>query len=97
MRWVAENERATGLPVDSHVAKNRVALTVNELAAVVPVATALRPLKKFLVPAHLDGSAGAFRGAPGRCLLLARIDYAAIAAWLASKQAHKAGKAGNLP
>ena len=91
VRWVSENERAIGLPVGRHVAKRRAALTVHDLAAVVPRATALRPLEKFLVPAELDGSTGAFRGPPGRCLLSASTDYAAIAAWLASKQAGKAG------
>ena len=91
VRWVSENEAAIGVRVGTHVAKRRAALSVSDLAAVVPTATALRPLEKFLVHADLDGSAGAFRGAPGRCLLSARTDYEAIQAWLASKQAGKAG------
>ena len=91
VRWVSENELAIGVLVGSHVVKRRSELTATQLAAVVVTATALRPLEKFLVPGDLDGSAGAFRSAPGRCLLSARTDYAAIAAWLASKQAGPAG------
>ena len=91
VRWVSENEAAIGVPIGSHVAKRRAALSVSDLAAVVPTATALRPLEKFLVPADLDGSAGAFRGPPGRCMLSASTDYEAIAAWLASKHPGKAG------
>ena len=37
VRWVSENERAIGVPVGAHVARRRAALTVSDLAAVVPV------------------------------------------------------------
>jgi site-specific recombinase XerD len=91
VRWVRENARTVGVALGAHVAKPRAALTVHERAAVVPPATALRPLEKFLVPAALDGSAGAFRGPPGRCRLSATTDDEAIACWLASQQAGQAG------
>lgn len=91
VRWVSENAKAIGIPVGAHVVKHRSALTASELAGVVPSATALRPLEKFLVPEALDGSAGAFRGPPGRCLLSANTDYAAIVAWLDSKHSARIG------
>ena len=43
------------------------------------------PFEKFLLPAEVDGSDGRFRAPLHQCLLEAKNDYEAIAAWLATK------------
>ena len=43
------------------------------------------PFEKFLLPVELDGSEGRFRAPLHQCLLEAKNDYEAIAAWLATK------------
>ena len=62
-------------------------------------ATAVVPFEKFLLPVELDGSQGRFRAPLQQCLLEARNDYEAIAAWLATKHdpgiGRAAGKAGS--
>lgn len=85
VEWLHAHEAVLGLRVDAHAAQRRSALTLDSLTQVMPAATALRPFEKFLVPAELDGSAGQFRAPAEKCLLVARNDYAAISAWLASK------------
>ncbi len=45
----------------------------------------MTPFEKFLIPAELDGSEGRFRAPLRQCLLEAKNDYEAIAAWLATK------------
>jgi integrase len=83
--WLQANEEVLGLRVGPHVAQARAQLAPATLAAVVPAATAIVPYEKFVLPAALDGSAGRFRAAPGKCLLMARNDHEAIGAWLAAK------------
>ena len=52
-----------------------------ELNRVVAPATQIRPLEKFLVPAALNGTHGAYRAPPHLCLMRAKNDYeAALAA-----------------
>ncbi len=56
-----------------------------QLAKVVARVTAIGPFENFLLQAELDGSEGRFRAPLHQCLLEAKNDYEAIAAWLASK------------
>ncbi len=69
-----------------HVALARRSLYSHELDRVVASASAVRPLEKFVVPADLDGRAGAWRRPQAQCLLAAANDYEAVLAWLRSKQ-----------
>ena len=71
--------------IGSHVAVPRSQLQPAQLAKVVARATAIVPFEKFLLPAELDGSDGRFRAPLHQCLLEAKNDYEAIAAWLATK------------
>ncbi|MGJ7524006.1 phage integrase family protein [Variovorax sp. LT1P1] len=86
LEWLQTNEDVLGLRIGEHVAQPRRQLASNTLAAVMPAATAIRPYEKFVLPAALDGSAGRFRGAPEKCLLMAANDHEAIGAWLAAKR-----------
>ena len=83
--WMRLYESSTHLPIGSHVAALRAQLLPVQLNRVVAPATAIVPFEKFLLPAYLDGSEGRFRGPPHQCLLEAKNDYEAIAAWLATK------------
>ena len=94
VQWLQLHEGSIGVRIGQHVAAQRTALQPADLAAVVPVATALVPLEKFLVPPELSGHAGHYRAPREQCLLGADNDYAAIAAWLAAKRPGKA--AGEL-
>ncbi|MEO7127383.1 MAG: phage integrase family protein [Rhodoferax sp.] len=84
--WLRDHEDSIGLRIGSHVGRARQQLSPATLANVVPSATSLVPLEKFLVPAHLDGRAGRYRAPPEQCLLMASNDYEAIQAWLAAKR-----------
>ena len=86
LEWLQTHETELGLRVGVHAAQRRSDLTFDSLTEVMPAATALRPLEKFLVPGELDGSAGRFRAPPDKCLLVAADDYAAIGTWLTSKR-----------
>ena len=85
--WLQANEDSLGLRVGFHATVPRKALAPSALAAVVPAGTALLPFEKFVVPAALDGSAGAHRAPQSLCKLKAATDYEAIGAWLAAKRA----------
>ena len=85
VEWLREHEASVGLCVGAHVAQPRSKLYAHELNAVVAPATEIRPLEKFIVPADLDGSCGAYRRPQAQCLLKATNDYQAIFAWLRSK------------
>ncbi|TXG86936.1 MAG: int, tyrosine-based site-specific recombinase [Thermomicrobiales bacterium] len=83
--WLSAHQATIGLVIGEHVARPRSRLSQAELAAVVPAATAIRPLEKFIVPTALDGSHGRFRRPQEQCLLEAATDYEAILAWLRAK------------
>ncbi len=89
LEWLRAHEASIGVAVGPHVAKKRTALLPAELDLVVPPATALVPLEKFLTPSALNGSAGRFRAPRELCVLTAENDHQAIAAWLASKKGSK--------
>ena len=82
--WLRLHASSTRLPIGSHVSALRTQLQPVQLDRVVAPATALVPFEKFLL-FDLDGSEGRFRAPPHQCLLEARNDYEAIAAWLATK------------
>ena len=84
--WLGDHETSLGVAVGAHVTLKRTQLLSHELRAVMPAATAVRPLEKFLVPAELDGRAGLYRLPQAQCLLKAVNDFEAILAWLRSKQ-----------
>lgn len=86
LAWLREHEPSHGLVIGSHVAVPRQRLQPHELEAVLPPATAIRPLEKLIVPAELDGRHGLYRRPPEQCLLQARNDHEAVWAWLRSKQ-----------
>ncbi len=83
--WLRLYEPSIGIRIGSHVAVRRSELKPAQLEKVVSRATAIVPFEKFLLPAELDGSEGRFRAPLHQCLLEAKNDYEAIAAWLATK------------
>ena len=85
LEWLRLYESSIGVRIGSHVAVPRMQLQPAQLARVVPKATAIVPFEKFLLPAEVDGSDGRFRAPLHQCLLEAKNDYEAIAAWLATK------------
>ncbi|SCK08998.1 Site-specific recombinase XerD [Variovorax sp. HW608] len=85
VEWLRLHEGSIGLCIGAQALKARTQLAPAELARVVPLATALVPLEKFVVPSELSGREGRFRAAREQCLLEADNDYGAIAAWLNSK------------
>ena len=85
LEWLRLYEPSIGLCIGSHVAVPRMQLQAAQLEQVVSQATAVVPFEKFLLPIELDGNDGRFRAPLHQCLLEARNDYEAIAAWLASK------------
>jgi integrase len=84
--WLRANESPLGLRVGTHAAQRRGLVSPVDLAAVVPAATALVPLEKFVTPAELDGRNGRCRAPRDTCLLTAATDHEAIGAWLAAKR-----------
>ena len=86
LAWLREHEASHGLVIGAHVAVPRQQLQPHQLEAVLPPATAIRPLEKLIVPADLDGRHGLYRRPPEQCLLKARNDLEAVWAWLRSKQ-----------
>ena len=83
--WLRLYEPSIGIRIGSHVAVRRSELEPAQLDKVVAKATAIVPFEKFLLPAALDGREGRFRAPLHQCLLEAKNDYEAIAAWLATK------------
>jgi len=64
--WLREHALFTGLILGAHVGTPRRKLSAQTLAQVVPAATALVPLEKLQVPAHLSGANGRYRGPPAQ-------------------------------
>ena len=95
VEWLRLHEPSTGLAIGNHVLVRRTALQPAELDRVVARATAVVPFEKFLLPVELDGRQGRFRAPLHQCLLEARNDYEAIAAWLATKHDPKVGRVGS--
>ena len=83
--WLRQHQGSTGLPIGGHAAVPRSHLQSAELEQVTGKSTSVVPFEKFLIPTELDGSEGRFRAPLHQCLLDAKNDYEAIAAWLATK------------
>ena len=60
-------------------------LCAHDLQAVVLPSTDIRPPKKVIASAELDGTRGLFRRPQTQCMLQAINDYQAILAWLRSR------------
>ncbi|HEX7635790.1 MAG TPA: phage integrase family protein [Noviherbaspirillum sp.] len=92
--WLRAHEAAIGLKIGVHVQVKPSRLHPHELARVVPKATAIVPLDKFIVPAELDGSNGLYRAPQRLCLIKAGNDYEAVLTWIRSRHGlSQAGKA----
>jgi site-specific recombinase XerD len=76
--WLRGHQASIGLSIGAHVQVQRSKLYHHELARVVPRATAIVPLEKFIVPAQLDGSNGLYRAPQRLCLMKAKNDYEAV-------------------
>lgn len=85
MEWLAVHEASIGIGVGRHVAVPRLKLYAHELERVVPRATAIVPLVKFIVPAELDGSNGRYRAPREHCMLRANTDYDAVLLWIRTR------------
>jgi len=85
VEWLRLHEPSIGLRIGGHVAVRRTELLPGQLDRVTAKATDVVPFEKFLLPVDLDGSDGRFRAPLHQCLLEAKNDYEAIAAWLATK------------
>jgi site-specific recombinase XerD len=85
MDWLRGHQASIGLSIGAHVQVQRSKLYDHELARVVPRATAIVPLEKFIVPAELDGSNGLYRAPQRLCLMKAKNDYEAVLTWIRSK------------
>jgi site-specific recombinase XerD len=85
LEWLRMHESTIGLVVGHHVQAKRSSLTPGALHGVVPKATAILPIHKFIFPPELDGSAGMFRAPAEQCQLDAENDYQAVCAWLRAK------------
>ena len=84
--WLRLYEPSIGMRIGSHVGGAATAAAAGAAATRWSAeATAIVPFEKFLLPAELDGSDGRFRAPLHQCLLEAKNDYEAIAAWLATK------------
>lgn len=85
MDWLRAHEATTGLAIGAHVNVKRSHLHPHALASIVPNGTAIVPLEKFIVPAELDGSQGAYRAPRQLCRISAANDYEAILTWIRVK------------
>lgn len=85
IEWLTVHEGSLGMVVGAHVRIERLKLYAHELEKVVPKATAVVPLVKFIVPHELDGSAGRFRAPREHCMLRANTDYDALLLWIRTR------------
>jgi site-specific recombinase XerD len=83
--WLRAHEASIGVRVGGHVAVPRSKLFADELARIVPRATAIVPLDKFMVPAALNGEHGAFRAPRQHCMMRANNDYDAVLTWIKTR------------
>jgi site-specific recombinase XerD len=85
IEWLRTHEATIGLRLGPHVKVKRSTLPLQELQRVVPRATAVVPIDKFIVPAELDGSDGLFRAPRHLCRMTATNDYQAVIEWIKAK------------
>jgi hypothetical protein len=85
LEWLSAHAGTIGVPIGGHVQIKRSRLYAHELERVVPRATAIVPIEKFLMPAELDGSNGVYRAPQRLCLMKASNDYEAILTWVKTR------------
>lgn len=83
--WLQAHEHTIGMTIGRHVSAPRTALGANQLAQVVPAATAVVPIEKLIIPRHLDGSSGTHRLPRQQCAIPASNDVEAIFSWIQAK------------
>lgn len=83
--WLRAHEASIRLKIGAHVQVKPSKLYPHELARVVPKATAIVPLDKFIMPVELNGSDGLYRAPQRLCLIKAHNDYEAVLIWIRSK------------
>jgi len=83
--WLRAHAAQLKLAISEHAVVPRSQMASAARECVVAPATALRPLEKFVPPAHLDGHDGLNRERVYPCRISAADDRAAIDAWIAAK------------
>lgn len=82
--WLQAHEHTIGMALGDHVSAQRAALSPGQLAQVIAPATAVVPIEKLIIPAHLDGSTGRYRSQQ-QCTIQASNDVEAIFCWIDAK------------
>jgi site-specific recombinase XerD len=96
IEWLRMHEATIGLPLGEHIQAKRSTLALRELQRVVPKATAIVPIQKFIFPPGLDGADGLNRAPHTQCLVKAGNDYEAMLSWLRAKPGLSAEQRGKL-
>lgn len=97
VEWLRVHQQETGLVPGPHAFAPISRLGRGALGPVVPAATALRPLEKFVVPEPLRGSSGRFRAPPSHCRIPASDDLEALDIWLRSRGRRAAAGEATAP
>jgi site-specific recombinase XerD len=84
--WLTAHEATIGVGIGAHVRVKRSSLHSHQLERVVPRATAIVPIEKFIVPPELNGSDGLYRAPQRLCMLAAKNDSEAVLTWVKAKQ-----------
>ncbi|BAL27310.1 site-specific integrase [Azoarcus sp. KH32C] len=85
VEWLKEHEATLGCRLGAHLEHHSNSVNAEAFGVLVETASDIRPLEKFRPPPELDGSMGAYRCPPEKCLLKANNDYEAILVWLRAK------------
>lgn len=86
--WLQAHEHTIGMKLGEHVRARRAALGPGQLDQVVAPATAVVPMEKLIVPAHLDGTSGKHRLPQQQCAIRASNDIEAVLSWIEAKGRH---------
>lgn len=97
VEWFRVHQQETGLVLGPHAFAPISRLGPGALGPVVPAATALRPLEKFVVPEPLRGSSGRFRAPSSQCRIPASDDLEALHIWLRGRGRRSAAGEATAP
>lgn len=97
VEWLRVHQQETGLALGPHAFAPISRLGRAALQPVVPPATAVRPLEKFVVPEALRGRTGHFRAPPAACRISAPDDLEAVAVWLQRRGRRTGGGEAGAP
>jgi site-specific recombinase XerD len=86
MNWLRAHEDSLGVRIGSHVLVKRSALFADELARIVPRATAIVPIEKLIVPEELNGANGVYRAPKALCMMRAHNDHEALLLWIKTRR-----------